>query len=149
MDTNTAPIVVPGSANSSGPQQGPRAAANLLEMAARDAETWVAEARAEAEALVRAGHAEADRLTTSARSEAHQLLNDARVEAERIRAEMDQAKGVHTTEVARLHRLEDDARDQLRSHLTTILAQVNASRRDGVPTMPDSSARDHLPPEER
>ena len=63
MDTNTAPIVVPGSANSSGPQQGPRAAANLLEMAARDAETWVAEARAEAEALVREGHAEADRLT--------------------------------------------------------------------------------------
>jgi cell division septum initiation protein DivIVA len=137
MDTNAAPFGTAVRRDEIEPRDGPRAAANVLEMAARDAEVWLAEARteadalvsdarAEAESLVRAGHAEADRLTASARSEADHLLSDARAEAERVRAELEVARGEHADEVARLAQLKDDSRDQLRGHLTALLAQVDA-----------------------
>lgn len=136
MDTNAAPFDTPVRHDETEPREGPRAAANVLEMAARDAEVWLAEARtqadalvsgarAEAEALVRAGHAEADRLTASARKEADLLLTDARAEAERVRAELEMARSEHNDDIARLARLRDDSRDQLRGHLNALLAQVD------------------------
>jgi hypothetical protein len=141
MDTNAAPFGTSVRRDESEPREGPRAAAHLLEMAARDAEVWraearteadalVSDARAEAEALVRAGHAEADRLTASARREADYLLSDAHAEAERVRAELESVRSEHANEIARLAQLKDDSRDQLRGHLTALLAQVDAQREE-------------------
>ena len=143
MDTNAAPLFASVRRDEIEPREGPRAAANVLEMAARDAEVWLAEARTEAdalvsgarveaEALVRAGRAEANRLTASARSDADHLLKDARAEAERVRAELEMSRSEHTNEVARLAQLKNDSRDQLRGHLTALLAQVD-TQGQGLP----------------
>jgi cell division septum initiation protein DivIVA len=94
---------------------GSRAAARLLEVAARNADELLAEAKAEA-----------DQLTASAREEADQLLTAARTEAQRVRADLEETRAHHSAEIARLQQIEQDHRDQMRRHLTDVLAQIEA-----------------------
>jgi cell division septum initiation protein DivIVA len=128
------------------PVDGSRAAAHLLEMAARDADEWRSEARSEAAAvvedakaeaaqLVQAAHNEARRLTTSAhqlrtsaQAEADALLEDAHTEAKRVHAELEQTRRRHDTEIAELQQLEDGHRERLRRNLIELLEQVDAQR---------------------
>jgi cell division septum initiation protein DivIVA len=93
---------------------GSHSAAHLLEITARDAELWVAEARSEAAALV-----------DKARAEAEALVAEARTEAARVRAELEEARRGSQAELAELERLATQHRDQLRRHLTDLLAQVS------------------------
>ena len=94
---------------------GSRAAARLLEVAARNAEELLAEAKAKA-----------DRLTASAREEAIRLLNAARTEAQRVRADLEETRAQHSTEIARLQQVEQDHRDRMRRHFTDVLAEIEA-----------------------
>jgi cell division septum initiation protein DivIVA len=111
------------------------AAARLLEMTARETDRWrsearteseatVAEARKESDELVRAARAEAERLVSSAREEAAQTTNDARVEAYRVREETTALRKRHDEDIARLEKVAADTREQLREHLTEMLARV-------------------------
>lgn len=95
---------------------GSRAAARLLEMAARNADELVAEAKAEA-----------DQLTAPAREEADQILTAARTEVQRVRADLEETRVQHNEEFARLQQAEHDHRDRIRRHLTDRLAQIEAS----------------------
>jgi DivIVA domain-containing protein len=115
--------------------EGSRAAARLLEIATRNADELVGEAKAEAA-----------QLTTSARAEADQILAAAREEAERVHAELEQRRVQETAdlerqrttvlsevterkaaleaEVSRLQQLEQDHRDRMRSYLNQQLEQL-------------------------
>jgi hypothetical protein len=104
---------------------GAAAAARLLEMAARDADAWRAEARGEAEQLVRAGREQAASLVEEAEARAGALVAAARDEAERTRAASAEERRVHDEEVARLDALERGHRERLREHLTSVLAEVD------------------------
>ena len=101
--------------------EGSRAAARLLEIAARNSDELLEEAKAEAATMMAAAHAGADQLTatshatadqlmTSARAEADQVRAAARTEAERVHAELDHARTQQTTELDR--------------HRTTVLSEV-------------------------
>ena len=101
--------------------EGSRAAARLLEIATRNADELVGEAKAEAASLVAtaradadrltaASQAEADRLTTSARAEADQILAAAREEAERVHADLEQRRVQETADLDR--------------HRTTVMTEV-------------------------
>jgi cell division septum initiation protein DivIVA len=92
------------------------AAARLLAITARDTDQWRAEARSEADAVVAAARAEAAEIVRAAREEAERLANDARVETYREREKAE-----------RLQRLAAEHREQLRSHLTEMLQQVEAT----------------------
>jgi cell division septum initiation protein DivIVA len=125
-----APEVAPSGPDTSR-ANAPQAAAHLLEMAARDAEKWVSEARSEAATLLEEAALEAARLVQAGREE-----------AARVGAELEAAKDQHETEVAELQRLASGYREQLRRHLTDLLHQVD----QGVPaaateaTEPDVTA---------
>ena len=125
-------------------KDGSLTAARLLEMTARDTDRWRSEAKTESEAIVanareesaemvRAAREEAERLVTSAREEAAQTTNDARVEAHRVREETTALRKQHDEDVAQLERVATENREQLRQHLTEMLARVDAT------TPPDSS----------
>jgi cell division septum initiation protein DivIVA len=92
---------------------GSRAAARLLEVAARNADELLAEATAEA-----------DQLTASARENADQLLTAARTETQRLRADLEETRAQHNAEIARLQQIEQNHRDRMRRHLTDMLAQI-------------------------
>ena len=153
--SHPAPDAAPGDRNAT-PSDASQAA-HLLEMAARDVDQWLAEARAEAAALVDAARAEAERLvkvareeaeqlTTSARHRADSVLDGARTETGRIRAELDETKRTHEAEVAELQRLADDHRDHLRQHLTDLLGRIDGPRseepRSDEPRSDDSRSDD-------
>jgi cell division septum initiation protein DivIVA len=112
-----------------------RAAARLLEVAARNADELLGEATAEAASLVATARAEADQLaaasraqaeglTTSARAEADQLLAAARTEAERVQSELEEKRAAQTAEIARLELLEQEHRERMRRYLTQLLKQM-------------------------
>jgi cell division septum initiation protein DivIVA len=109
--------VAPGA----GAADASRAAARLLELAARDAEQW----RSEANALVDEARVEADRLVEAARAEAAQLVADARDQADTVRADLDQARAQHQHELDELSRLQDDYRNRIRGHLNELLHVVD------------------------
>lgn len=113
--TDADPGGSPGVAPSAGAGDSSRAAARLLEVAARNAEELLVEAKAEAE-----------QVTASAREEAEQLLRTARAEAQRVRDELEQTRDQYSAEVTRLEQLERDHRDRMRQHLTELLTQIEA-----------------------
>ena len=123
------------------PAQGSRAAVRLLEIATRDAEELVGEARAEAASILATAQADADQLTaatradatqvtSSARAEADQLLAETHAAAERMLSEVGERQAALEAEVARLKELEREHRDLMRSYLTEQLAQLDATARD-------------------
>ena len=96
-------------------QDAPRAAANLLEMAARDADAWRAEARTEA-----------DEVLAGAKAEAETILRESRAEAEKVRAELETETKEHQAEVQRLQQLEAESRDRLRGQLRDMLEKLDS-----------------------
>ena len=89
---------------------GTRAAARLLEIAARNADELLDEARAEATSIVTAAQTDADQLTASseaqakeqtesASAEADRVLAAAHTEADRVQAELEQTRAVQTAEL--------------------------------------------------
>ena len=105
----------PGAADSS------RAAARLLEIAARESEQWKSEARREADTLIEDARSEASRLVEEGREEARRLAAEARVEAGEVREELARDKHRHDTEVAELRGMADSYRDRMRGQLTELL----------------------------
>ena len=117
------------------------AAVRVLEMATRSADELVVEAKAEAASLVATAQAdadqlaaasqdEADKLTASARAEADQILAAARAEAEKVTAELEEQRTERTAEINRLQRLEQDHRDRMRDHLSTLMKQIDPNPTD-------------------
>jgi cell division septum initiation protein DivIVA len=84
--------------------------ARLLEIAARNADELLAEAKAEA-----------------AQAEADRLLSEARLEAEKIRAESEESRSQATREIADLRQTEREHRERMQSHLQEMLAKVEAN----------------------
>ena len=89
---------------------GTRAAARLLEIAARNADELLDEARAEATSIVTAAQTDADQLTASSEAQANELtesagaeadrvLAAAHTEADRVQAELQQTREVQTAEL--------------------------------------------------
>jgi cell division septum initiation protein DivIVA len=114
MNTHEEPTVTETPVvDESSPGDSSRAAARLLEVAARNAEELLTEAKAEA-----------DQVKSSAREEADLLLAAARAEAQRVRAELEETHAQHSAEIARLQQVEQDHRDRMRRHLTDVLAQI-------------------------
>jgi cell division septum initiation protein DivIVA len=116
FDESTAPVTdasqpAPGGAAS--PSEG---MARLLEIAAKNADELLTEARAEAE-----------QMTSSAQAEADKIVGEARIEAERVRAETEDARNKATGEIARLRQTEQEHRDRMKSHLQEMLAKVEAN----------------------
>ena len=98
MDTHEDPTVTDTAAVfDNSPGDSSRAAARLLEVAARNAEELLAEANAEAE-----------QVKGSAREEADRLLAAARAEAQRVRADLEETRAQHSAEIARLQQVEQD-----------------------------------------
>ena len=123
MDTDTERSVADGNGVAT-PEAASRAAAHLLELAAHDAEVWRDEARSEGAAVVDAARAEAAQLVDAGRAEADQIRAEARAEADRVRGELAESRNRLDAEVARLRRLDRDYREQMRTHLTSLLDQV-------------------------
>jgi cell division septum initiation protein DivIVA len=90
--------------------------ARLLELAARNADELLAEAKAEAE-----------QVTSKARVEAERMLDEARGEAEKIRAQSEEARNKATQEIAGLRETERQHRERMQSHLQEMLAKVEAN----------------------
>jgi hypothetical protein len=105
-----APEVVPPEPDTS-TSNAPQAAAHLLEIAARDAEKWVSEARSEAATLLEAAAVEAARLVQAGRDEAE-----------------------------RLQRLASEYREPLRRHLTDLLHQVDQGAATTATEGPESDS---------
>ena len=125
----------PGAGAESAQPDSSRAAAQLLEMTAREIDRWRSEAqdeaativatgREEAEGLLRAARTEADRLLSSARGQAATLKEEAQSEADRLRQEPAVLRERHDAEVAHLREVETQHRQRLRQHLTDMLDQV-------------------------
>jgi cell division septum initiation protein DivIVA len=116
MNTHDDPTATTSDAGLGGiAADGSRAAARLLEVAARNADELLAEAKAEA-----------NQLTASAREKADQLLTAARAEEQRVRADLEETRAQQNAEIARLQQIEQDHRDRMRRHLTDVLAQIEA-----------------------
>jgi len=92
------------------------AAARLLEMTARETDRWRSEARTESDATV-----------ADARKEAAELVRAAHAEADRVRQETTALRERHEEDIARLEQVATDTREQLRQHLTEMLARVDAT----------------------
>ena len=107
---------------------------NLLEMAARDAELWLSEARSEAASVVQAGRDDAERLLREARIEADEVLARARDAVAQERANLEQRKTALEAEVARLGEIAAGYRIDLRRHLTELLERVDAHPEDTDPS---------------
>jgi cell division septum initiation protein DivIVA len=122
--TEPGPAVATASAHPT-PRDAAHQAARLLEMAARDAELWLSEAKGEAAQLRQVAREEAEQLVAAARAEADTLLGSARSESERVRAELDAAKRHHEGRVAELERMATENREHLRQHLTELLGRVD------------------------
>ena len=113
-DETTAPVSdAPEPGGGASPSDG---MARLLELAAKNADELLAEARAEAEQLTSAAQAEADR-----------IVGEARIEAERVRKETEDSKTKASGEIARLRQTEQEHRERMQSHLQEMLAKVEAN----------------------
>lgn len=134
-------LTTAGTSDDTGRSESTRAAARLLEMAARNAEelldevkseatVLVARAQVDADQLAAASQADADQLTTSAKAEADQLVAAAKSESEAVYGRLEEERTQRTAEIARLTRLEQEHRDALRSHLTELLARVETPLAD-------------------
>jgi cell division septum initiation protein DivIVA len=126
-----------GDPSSSTGGDGSQAAARLLELTAREADQWRADAKSEAAAIVaaardeaakvvRAARDEAERLVATAKEEGAQITNDARVEAYRVREETTALRKRQEEHVARLEQLATEQRELLRHHLTEMLGRVDS-----------------------
>ena len=112
--------------------------ARLLEVAARNADQLMTEAKNEAERVTTAAQAdadrvttaaqaEADRVTTAAQAEADRLVGEARMEAERIRSETEKSKTDATQAIAGLRQTEREHRERMQTHLQEMLARVESN----------------------
>jgi len=112
FEETTAPVTDAPAA----PGSGVDGMARLLELATKNADELVAEARAEAAEI-----------TAKAQAEADKIVGEARIEAERVRSETEEAKSASTGEIARLRQTEQEHRDRMKSHLQEMLAKVEAN----------------------
>jgi len=97
------------------------AAARLLEIATRNADELLGEARAEAASIVATARTDADRLTESSQAQAEQLTASASVEADRVLAAAHaEAERVH----AELDQTRAEQNAELDGHRTTVLADL-------------------------
>lgn len=112
--------------------------ARMLELAAITADQLVSEAQTEAESLVTTAQAEADAILEASRNQAQQIA----AELSRIRheqtGELDRERATALTglaqeraaierQIAHLRQMQSDHRNELRRHLTTHLALLDAT----------------------
>jgi cell division septum initiation protein DivIVA len=115
-DESTAPVTDAPEPAAGGAGSPSDSMARLLEIAAKNADELLAEAKAEAEQLTSAAQAEADR-----------IVGEARIEAERVRTETEESKNRASGEIARLRQTEAEHRERMQSHLQEMLAKVEAN----------------------
>jgi hypothetical protein len=88
--------------------------ARLLELAVRNAEQLLAEARAEAE-----------QLRAEAREDADAVLAAARQEAERVRAALEESRALISADIAHLLQAQQEHRERLRQHLHAVVTRAS------------------------
>ena len=114
------------------------AATRLLELATRNADELVAEARAEAEEILGTARTDAERVQAESKAKAEQLDAEARTRAQQLDAETDnrrrevlgdieREKTRLDTEVANLRTFEREYRGRLKSYFTEQLAALDGS----------------------
>lgn len=107
-----------------GAGDGTRAAARLLEIATRNADELLAEARTEAASIVSMAQTDADRV----RAELDQTRAEHDTELDRHRTtvlgDLSERQAALEAEIARLRQLEEDHRNRMRTYLAEQLAQI-------------------------
>ena len=120
------------------------AATRLLEIATRNADELVGEARAEAEKIRTEARTEAERLTAESRERAERLEADARTRSEMLESEtaerrqrlfgdLEAEKERLNGEIDNLRSFEREYRARLKSYFEQQLAALGGSGEDGVP----------------
>ena len=123
-------------------------AARMLELAAMTADQLATEAQTEAESLVTTAQAKADAILEASRNEAHQVAAELTRTRHEQTAELDreratalaglaQEKAAIELQIANLRQMQSDHRNELRHHLTTQLALLDAT----TPEPPAASSR--------
>jgi cell division septum initiation protein DivIVA len=104
--------------------EAPQAAARLLELAARNADELLDEAKAEAASITAAAHAEADVIRAEARKDIERESAELERHRESVLSALAQQQTDLEAEVFRLQQLEQDYRGRMRTHLTQVLEQL-------------------------
>lgn len=74
---------------------------------------------------VRDGREESERIIAEARSKGDEIVADAQKQHETILAQLDQERGLLETKITELRRFESDYRSSIRTHLESLLTEVN------------------------
>jgi cell division septum initiation protein DivIVA len=123
-------------------------AARILELAAMTADQLVTEAHTEAESLVTTAQAKADAVLEASRNQAHQIAAELSRTRHEQTAELDRERATALTglaqeraaiehQITHLRQMQSDHRNELRRHLTTQLALLDAT----TPEPPTASPR--------
>ena len=130
------------------------AATRLLELATRNADEVVAEARADAEKIVTEARTEADKLQSETKERTDKLEQDARSRAQNLDSEtdnrrremlgeMEREKGRLDSEIENLRSFEREYRSRLKSYFTQQLAALDGNGEGGdLPVPGDEPAQD-------
>ncbi len=129
------------------------AATRLLELATRNADEVVAEAREDAEKIVGEARAEAEKLETETKERTDKLEQDARTRAQNLDSEtenrrrellgeMEKERGRLDGEIENLRAFEREYRSRLKSYFTQQLAALDGSGEGGDLPTPDDEPKD-------
>ena len=129
------------------------AATRLLELATRNADEVVAEARQDAEKILGEARAEAEKLESETKSRTDKLEQDARSRAQNLDSEteskrrellgdMEKEKGRLDSEIENLRAFEREYRSRLKSYFTQQLKALDGSGEGGDLPTPDDEPKD-------
>ncbi|MBA2638711.1 MAG: DivIVA domain-containing protein [Nocardioidaceae bacterium] len=146
------PVVAPPRRTSVAEASG--AAARLLEIAARNADEVVDDAKDQADSILAEAHTKSERLENESRSKADRLESDARARADKLDAEtaakrtqlfgeMERDRDKLTGEVEHLRAFEREYRSRLKNYFTAQLAQLEGDEQ-ALGALPVSDD-DHTP----
>lgn len=96
------------------PTTEPESATSMLALAQRVHDEYV-----------RDGREESERIIAEARSKADEIVADAQKQHETILAQLDQERGLLESKITELRRFESDYRSSIRTHLESLLSEVN------------------------
>ncbi len=130
------------------------AAARLLEIATRNADEVVADAKNQADTILAEAHTKSERLENEARGKADRLESDARARADKLDSEtaakrtqlfgdLERDRDKLTREVEHLRAFEREYRSRLKNYFTAQLAQLEGDEGASAP-LPGSET-DHTP----
>lgn len=102
------------------------APAAAMPESAQSATSMLALAQRVHDEYVRDGKEESERIIAEARAKGDEIIADAQNQHETILAQLDQQRGLLETKINELRTFESEYRSNLRSHLETLLNEVNA-----------------------